>query len=37
MSPLIAVGRVSWFKLDKKFGFVELEGDAATPSCTSLC
>jgi cold shock protein len=26
MSPLIAVGRVSWFKLDKKFGFVELEG-----------
>jgi cold shock protein len=31
MSPLIANGRVSWFKLDKKFGFVELErglGDA---------
>ncbi len=22
----IARGRVSWFKLDKKFGFVELEG-----------
>src|SRR5215213_8769563 len=30
-SPLIANGRVSWFKLDKKFGFVELDrgmGDA---------
>ena len=28
---MIALGRVSWFKLDKKFGFVELEegiGDA---------
>jgi CspA family cold shock protein len=28
---MIASGRVSWFKLDKKFGFVELEegiGDA---------
>jgi CspA family cold shock protein len=23
---MIASGRVSWFKLDKKFGFVELEG-----------
>ncbi len=23
---MIARGRVSWFKLDKKFGFVELEG-----------
>jgi CspA family cold shock protein len=23
---MIALGRVSWFKLDKKFGFVELEG-----------
>ena len=31
MSYMIAWGRVSWFKLDKKFGFVELEegmGDA---------
>ena len=26
MSPLIANGRVSWFNLGKKFGFVELEG-----------
>jgi len=28
---MIASGRVSWFKLDKKFGFIELEegmGDA---------
>ncbi len=25
---MIARGRVSWFKLDKKFGFVELEGGA---------
>ncbi len=24
---MIASGRVSWFKLDKKFGFVELEGE----------
>lgn len=23
---MIVSGRVSWFKLDKKFGFVELEG-----------
>lgn len=23
---MIASGRVSWFKPDKKFGFVELEG-----------
>jgi CspA family cold shock protein len=23
---MIASGRVSWFKLDKKFGFIELEG-----------
>lgn len=23
---MIASGRVSWFRLDKKFGFVELEG-----------
>ena len=23
---MIELGRVSWFKLDKKFGFVELEG-----------
>lgn len=23
---MIALGRVSWFKLDRKFGFVELEG-----------
>ncbi|MCP3393885.1 cold shock domain-containing protein [Bradyrhizobium sp. CCGB12] len=23
---MIAWGRVSWFRLDKKFGFVELEG-----------
>src|SRR5215211_3695492 len=31
MSPLIANGRVSWFNLGKKYGFVELErgmGDA---------
>ena len=31
MSPRIVSGRVSWFNLDKKFGFVELErglGDA---------
>jgi CspA family cold shock protein len=31
MTPLIAKGRVSWFNLGKKFGFVELEsgmGDA---------
>jgi cold shock protein len=26
MTPLIANGRVSWFNLGKKFGFVELEG-----------
>src|SRR5215217_34245 len=26
MSPLIANGRVSWFNLGRKFGFVELEG-----------
>jgi hypothetical protein len=26
---MIALGRVSWFKLDKKFGFVELEGGVA--------
>ena len=25
---MIASGRVSWFKLDKKFGFVQLEGGA---------
>ena len=25
---MIATGRVSWFKLDKKFGFVQLEGEA---------
>ena len=23
---MIASGRVAWFKLDKKFGFIELEG-----------
>jgi cold shock protein len=31
MTPLIAKGRVNWFSLGKKFGFVELEsgmGDA---------
>jgi len=27
MTPWIANGRVSWFNLGKKFGFVELEGD----------
>ena len=26
MTPWIANGRVSWFNLGKKFGFVELEG-----------
>ena len=26
MNYMITSGRVSWFKLDKKFGFVELEG-----------
>jgi CspA family cold shock protein len=26
LNYMIALGRVSWFKLDKNFGFVELEG-----------
>jgi CspA family cold shock protein len=28
MTPWITNGRVSWFNLGKKFGFVELEGGA---------